>query len=273
MAALADLGLLRLDERYSLTAKDISVPPRIAAALGARHLHPELWQFEDGCAHRHSVPPFRIWRVAGGRGMIVHTFFGVPMLIDFSVVPENHTDCLARDTLENVYVTSNFAGCDRIHITTNADDFVLLSVTPTGGLKAPFTEIAHDSLLRRYEGLASLRRALQSYAAGGTDRVRSSLFHKPIRWNAVDLDEVWRARERAIQRDLRLAVGDFDRTSRPGFTWQWFLFDLPAPILMTSRYLRGLAGRMTLVLRGDPEALRWFVTRLRYRLRQLFGKS
>src|SRR6185312_13057400 len=96
--------LLPKDEHLSITAQALSVPPRVIADLSTRYLHPEVACLEEGHPRQPLHPPYRIWRVPGGRGLILHVFFATPALIDFAAVPAGHTKCLETGDWETYYI-------------------------------------------------------------------------------------------------------------------------------------------------------------------------
>jgi hypothetical protein len=186
------------------------------ADLAVRHLHPDMSAFDQGKPVQPFELPFRYWRVPGDRGLIMHTFIvSVPILIDFAVPAANHAECLDRDILENVYVSSNFADCDRVHVVQDSDEFTLVSLTPKGvnrvspseGLNGPFWA---PQLPR----LCNIRASMRAYAGANGDVVKRDLFQVPIRWHVADLDRVWKEEERRIDRLIGRAVGDYYKVSK-----------------------------------------------------------
>ena len=214
----------------SQTAQELSLPPRSAADLTVRHLHPEMKVFEEGSPHQPPLPPFRIWRLPEGRGILLHTFFIIPVLMDYSIVGTGHTACLDHDAIENVYAFTNFRDCDSVYVVRDSDEFVMLSLTPratdhavrNGAGKKP------SFLRREYARLADIRRSYEFYVFRNCDTVRHELFRFPIRWHAHDLDAVWLKEERRIGRLFRRAVGDYYASrgwKNPSINWRTLLFD------------------------------------------------
>jgi len=208
LAALERLGLLS-PQSNSL---ELTVSPRIAAELNVRHLHPEMFAFEEGSPGQISVAPFRYWRMPENRGILLHTFFGLPVCMDFSVVPPDHTRCLDRDNFENVYISENFRDRTRIRMVQDSDEFSCLSLTPKAVNYAPPAsgkESNRSVLRKKHDRLCGIRRSVEAYALGTLDAVRLGLFGLPIRWHSADIDAVWRTRERMIEREIRWAAGDY----------------------------------------------------------------
>jgi len=277
-------GLLDETRRLSQTAQALTLTPRDAADLFVRHLHPEMWSFEEGGDH---VPPprspFYYWRVPGERGMLLHTFFGIPILMDYAVIPADHAQCLDRDTLENIYYSRNFAD-RKWRVIEDSDETCMVSLTPES---TSFTETEKEHpLLGRlfgYSRLRNLRESMKYYAGRNRDTMRRDLFRMPIRLHKAGLDEVWANVERRSNLMIRLAVGDYYRVSRPPHTKRFpaepsldpraVLMDIPARIYASVAALNRHLGfaisivgrRVGLLLCGDHAALKWW----RWRLRKL----
>jgi hypothetical protein len=200
-------------ERLSETARDLTIPTRLAADLVVRHLHPELLSLEEGAPGQPERPPFRYWRMPEGRGIVLRTFFALPVLMDFSLVPTNHAACLDRDAFENIYFSENFGKSPSIHAVQDSDEFSVLSLTPRSvnyAAPTPTVEPARSSWRQRYARLLNIRRSMKFYTRGGRDNVRRQLFHVSFRWHRDPLDEVWMREERRIDRLVEHAVGDYD---------------------------------------------------------------
>ena len=276
---LAKQGLLVRSERLSMTARDLTLSPRRAADIWARHLHPEMASFEEGSRDPHPAPPFCIWRVPGGRGVIMHSSFAVPILMDFSIVPTNHTACLDRDTFENIYLTSNFSHCDGIDVVRDSDEFVMLSLTPiqVNWSPAAKTKRGTGGILTEYKRIMSIRRAFKTYAGGNNDWLKHEIFRTPFRWHIGEIDDVWKNEERRIERQIRWAVGDY--LSAPGsrlqtsLSPQRMLLDIPEEAaLRWIRLLSEICKRLLRAISGDPEMRRWVRDRIHARWQRLVGR-
>jgi len=244
---LAADGLLKPAESLSRAGHDLNIPPRLAAQLGIRHLHPELAGFWSNAPVQHALPPFLMWRVLEERGFILHTFFAVPVLMDFSVVPPSHTECLSRGTFEEVYISTNYGSCERVHVITDSDEFVMLSLTPRAVNWSPPPAQGNGKLawVRKYEQVCAMRRALKLYASGGTNKLKRDLFRLSTRWHAADIDRAWLKQERRIERMINIAIGDFyagNPLSRGvGRVWRWLLIECPDMVMAAlARPMRGV---------------------------------
>jgi hypothetical protein len=238
---LADLEALGLLSRGSNLRK-LNLPPRIAADLTVRHLHPAMSVFEEGSPGQLPVAPFRYWRMPGERGILLHTLFGWPVLMDFKVVPADHTRCLDKDDWETAYISENFKHCGRIRVVQDSDEFSLLSLTPkavTYSLADPNHEPRRSILRKEHDRLCGIRRSVEAYALGRQDAVKLGLFRLPIRWHSADIDSVWQKRERRIEREIKWAAGDYlsssprkplTKESRSSF-WRRALLNQPLPEL------------------------------------------
>jgi len=281
---LKRLGYVKSDERASMTAECISVPQRVLADLAVKHLHPEMFRFDQSGPVQPFPLPLRHWPVAGNRGLIMHTFFvGCPVMIDLEGVPPNHTDCLKWDMLENIYFSKNFSDCDRIHVVQDSDEFSMVSLTPESVNWARSEQVSSQSSSgSRLQRLANIRHSMWSFAGQGRDTFRRDLFRHPVRCHGRELDKVWHREERRIERQIQRAVGDYYKVSaassrRKEFPSHLAFIDY---VLVTDNFLRNapsiisqtvsrISGRCTeagrrlkLVLRGDEAAKQWLMWRI-----------
>jgi hypothetical protein len=122
----------------------------------------------------------------------------------------------------------------------DSDEFSCLSLTPKAVNYSPPipAEEPHRSVLRKqHDRLCGIRRSVEAYALGRHDAVRLGLFRLPIRWHSADIDAIWRKRERRIEREIRLAAGDYiaSRPQKPvtkearSSLWRRTLLDQPLP--------------------------------------------
>lgn len=305
-AVLDDLlrrGVLTEGKRFSLTGQELTISPRVTADLFVRHLHPEMRSFEYGSPipNHPFVSPFRFWYIPGGRGMVLHTFFGLPLLMDFAVVPANHAECLDRDILENVYFSENFSKSERIRIIQDSDEFCVVSLTPaaTNCSSSQMTEPNRLGWKHKYDQLCNMRESMWYYSGRNRDVMRRDLFRLPIRWHTADLDDVWAAEEQKIDQLINRAVGDYYSVSTPPYTnrfpselklrldpqlliskaIRWVLFSMPVMLATWSRLFKGviviirvMIRRIGLALCGDRIALRWWGWRLRKLKARLVGQ-
>jgi hypothetical protein len=203
--------------RLSESAGDLTITTRLAADLVVRHLHPEVSSLEEGAPGQPDRPPFRYWRLSEGRGIIQRTFFALPVLMDYSVVPANHAACLDQEAFENIYFAENFGNSGGIHAVQDSDEFSVLSLTPRAvnyAPPAPAGELPSAGWKQDFDQLLNIRRSFQFYTRNGEDNVRRHLFQVSFRWHHAPLDEVWMREERAIDRLIERAVGDYS-TDRP----------------------------------------------------------
>jgi hypothetical protein len=276
-AVIADLeaaGLLSAHLRPSVAAQELTIPSRLAADLAVRHLHPEMAVFQEGACGQPMNPPFRYWRTADGRGIILHTFFTIPVLMDYSVLRTDHTRCLDDDLVENIYVSANFRNCNAIHVVQDSDEFLMLSVTPRAtnhSSRAATQEVRRSGLRQEYDRLCNIRRSFEFYVLRNSDVVRRDLFWTRVRWHANELDDNWTKEERRIERVLNRAVGDYIRGSplaeRSSFNWRTLLLDQS----VLSHKLREIGIRVLRAAYGDPISRNWMIWQIRLRWCRLLG--
>jgi hypothetical protein len=259
------------DARLSFTAGRMSIPQREMAQITAAHLHPEMDLYDHGQPAPPFVSPFHYWRVPGGRGIILHTFFA-PMLplIDFAVVPPNHAECLDASDIAKDYVSKNFTDWSRIGVVQDSDEWACISLTPrAANLSAAYTAARAPRWWLQLRRLSNLRESMRAYV--GSDMVRRELFRLPIRWHSGDLDHVWRNEEQRIEKLIDRAV----RNKR--IDWVTFADrGLRTSSLMCRRGIsetRELARRFWLAARGNEPAKRWLSWRVNVLWRRLQGHT
>jgi len=208
-AELTRLGYLSRDLEKSGSGTPICVPPRVLADLMVRHLHPEMDIFQEGARGQPPLAPFRYWRLSRQKGIILHTFHGAPMLMDFGAVDHHDVACLEENSFEDVYVARNFGDKD-FHVVEDSDEFCILSLTPAAigqmtadGMRGSSISF-EDGFVRRFLIALSI-----SYHAAQMP-LKSLLFGHSIRWHAGDLDDTALDEERKISslidRVIRLSV-------------------------------------------------------------------
>lgn len=228
---LASHGLLPNEPR-SMTGKALTLPPRLAADICVRHLHPELESFEEASPDPHPCPPFSIWRIPGGRGVIMHSHFAVPILMDFTAVPPDHLTCLDRDAFENIYVFTNFSTCERMRVLRDSDEFVMLSLTPLEVNWSPPPKVQRLKSVKRirHERTVAVRSVFKAYASSKKDRIKHEIFRSPFRYHGSEIDEVFKKEEDRIRHQVEQAVGDYLAASAIGR-------ELPRRITLDPRFL------------------------------------
>lgn len=193
----------------------IALSSRVLAKVGLKHLHPETLRYEWASPSFAAFPVSCFWRVAGGDGIVLHTFSWGPLLLDYGALAEHRTECLERWTMDGDYAFDNF-GDDQngIHVVTNSDDMLYLSVTPEGARPSPAT--------RNWAKRASLRVATYSPII---DMLKRRLFRLSVRLHSGDLGPKW---DRAEQRIDALIDGTLRPPRAYERVWcQYFAEGLP----------------------------------------------
>jgi hypothetical protein len=278
---LARLGYLDAAAPASRTGKPLAIPQRVVAELFALHLHPEMSVFEYGHPKptRPFVFPFCYWRVPGNRGIILHEFFGSPVVMDFTALRPEHAECLEHDDYENVYLGQNFfRDGKKAYFVQDSDEFCILSLTPVAAnFAAPGNPAARPAWRQAYAQLCNMRESMNHYVARQWEPVRRDLFRASFRLHSKDIDDVWRREEKRIDRLIALAVGDYfcaDRTPAGGI--RSFLFEtatrkaalawLGHKATLPRHFfdvLKLILRRAFLALSGDAATWRWIGWRLR----------
>ena len=198
IAELERLEYLSASSRASETATPINVPQRVLADILVRYLHPEMAIFEQGATGQPPLAPFRYWRIPNQNGIFIHTFHGVPVLMDYKAIAHHDVACLESNAFENVYVARNFGNTGDFQVVADTDEFCILSLTPAaiGQMTSAATsgEILHakDGFVSRLLAALSI-----SYCTAGMP-LKKQLFRHSVRWHSDNLDEAANAEERKI---------------------------------------------------------------------------
>lgn len=66
---------------------------------------------------RYFVPPHIFAGMPDSRGIVLHTFNGQQILMDFATIEIHNVDCLAKGLFEDVYVDENFSAVSDLSFT------------------------------------------------------------------------------------------------------------------------------------------------------------
>lgn len=206
ISELTSRGYLPRESTPAETGMPIIVPPRALSDIMVRCLHPEMAIFEEGAPGQPPLAPFRYWRLPDHSGMILHTFQGIPVLMDYGVVQHHDIACLEHNWLEVVYVARNFGNKGEFHVVQDSDEFCIMSLTPAT-TRQMTTNATFSAVLRPHGGF--IRRLLValsiSYHTAGMP-LKKQLFAHSLRWHAGDLDDAGLGRERRISAFVDSAV-------------------------------------------------------------------
>lgn len=148
---------------------DVDLTPRVAAGLWVRHLHQEVLPFIDPIHPQLVHAPFRMYRL-GDETIVLHTFWGLAVLMDFSKFSKDEID----SPHEMCFRTPMYHRCKNVRYLNSSDQMCILSLTPTRHRNMP------TGLDRRAptasEDISNIRSA---YAAFATDRIRSERWFVP----------------------------------------------------------------------------------------------
>jgi hypothetical protein len=216
MAELHSSGYFPAAASLSTTAESLSIPQRAMADLAIRHLHPEvtIYDWEDDAAP--PLPAHRFWRIPGNGGIVLRTYYGLPVLMDYAVVTNHDVACLDEQIVEDVYALRNFYQAGGVHVVQDSDDFVIISLTPAavGHFRSPTDYSGYSRWRKEFIRLCAMRAAMGFYVREKRDMLKCELFAKPVRWHSTEFDDVWFREERRIDRSLNRFVGDYFRCAR-----------------------------------------------------------
>jgi hypothetical protein len=278
LAALSTAGLLPERTLSAETTQPVMVAPRMVADLAVRHLHPEVLVFEEGHPCQPLYPPFRFWRVPNRNGIILHGFFGLPVLMDFAAIPSDHADCLEHDDYESDYLGRNFSRCGGLHIIQDSDECGILSLTEKAVDRSPPRYIKRfgSGWMPQFALLANLRQSMARYIRPHHDLIRRDLFHLPVRWHADDSDEAYEREETRITALIDRAAGDYYSNGRAfpprlSLDPKYLPFDLLNVLQSIVRVLGGGLAAAFGALTGnreDADLIRRKISALRSKLRR-----
>jgi len=182
--------------------------------------------------HQPFFAPFRYWNIRGHEGIVLHSFFAIPVLMNFAAIEKHDTECLKSDAFENVYLGRNFFNCGGIHVVQNSDEFGILSLTPIAVKQGAAAEAkqGHPSWLSEFLYRCSIRGSLAFFARRNRDGLKRNLFRDSVSWHAFDIDESWRNEEGRISRHLDNLVHDYYASDPQSLTF-------PLRISLNPRYL------------------------------------
>jgi hypothetical protein len=224
------------------------------------NLHPEVEPFAEGQRRQRARPPFRFWRLDGGRGLILHTFFGLPVLMDFAVVPADHTACLDHSDFESAYLGRGYSLC-KLRVVTDSDECGILSLTPASVNRAEDRKIFARSgvrLMPQLALIADIRNSMMTYAPTPRDSIRRNIFRQSVRWHTRAIDDYWLEKEAQIEQLITRAAGDYygnppSVPARFQSNLRYWLFDLIGLQQHLVRYIYSLQTLFA-ALAGDIDA-------------------
>jgi hypothetical protein len=210
----------------------LALSPRVTAALAVRHLHPDIRMYDVNRYQQPFFAPFRYWNVRGHEGIVLHSFFAIPVLMNFAAIEKHDTECLKSDAFENVYLGRNFFDCGGVHVVQDSDEFGILSLTPTAVRQGSLTEAKqrHAGWLSEFLTRCGIRGSLAFFARRNRDGLKRNLFRNSVRWHAADIDEKWGNEEDRITRYLDNLMHDYYESDLQSRTF-------PGRISLNPRYL------------------------------------
>jgi hypothetical protein len=211
LGELAVAGYRQHNAISSSSWQPLALSPRVTAALAVRHLHPDIEMYDADSYHQPFFAPFRYWNIRGHEGIVLHSLFAIPVLMNFAAIKKHDTECLKSDAFENVYLGRNFFDCAGVHVVQDSDEFGILSLTPMAVKRGSPTEVKqrHARWLSKFLTHCSIRGSLAFFARRNRDGLKRNLFRNSVRWHAADIDESWRDEEGRISRHLDNLVHDY----------------------------------------------------------------
>ena len=128
-------GFMKLDE-------PIVLPPRYAGSLATKALHSEIRRYEFGSPYFRNYPLWCYWRVPGRDCLVMHTVSWALLLGSYKELAKYHDNLLQSNTIDSFYLYQNFSrfrDTGEMHLITDSDEGLFISLTPEAELSYPLT--------------------------------------------------------------------------------------------------------------------------------------
>lgn len=170
----------------------LALSGREMVRLGMPAFHSQTRSYQIDSPAFAEGSPAAIWRMPGGRGVLIHSLTWAPLLMDYAVVKRHDTTALDEWTMDGDYVAANFGDEREIHVVDDSDEMMLISWAPSDDrpidLRGDCLRRWFPSFCRWFNGI----RLRYGVRTGRFDSLKRKVFLLPVRWHVDDLDEDWR---------------------------------------------------------------------------------
>lgn len=242
------------------TGETLILPPRKLVEIVFGGMHPETACFEFDSPFFSNPATSAFWKIPGDDGVVLHSFFWAPLLVNYCGMDRHHADYFDRGgTTDGKYIAMHFDFNQDVSPVTDSDEIFLASFTPRGEYSYP----VRAGILKQIPGLGTLyktfliRRTL--YGPMG-DPMKRSLYQWAVRLHSHPLSPEWKEAERRADQIVKRAMKAPGICGRAANTVLWLNSLFAGPNL--SGRIRNVAGY--LVGKLSPQNRAW--------LKQMIGK-
>ncbi|MGE0474496.1 MAG: hypothetical protein AB7P17_12755 [Nitrospirales bacterium] len=188
------------------SAEALILPPRKLVEMVFGCLHPETACFEFDSPLFSNPATSAFWKVSGDEGVLLHSFFWAPLLVDYVGIDRHHGDYFdAGGTTDGKYIAMHFDFNRDVSPVTDSDEIFLASFTPRG----EYAYSVRAGILKQIPGLRMhyktflIRRTL--YGPMG-DPMKRSLYRWPVRLHSQSLSLEWKEVEQRADQIVKRAL-------------------------------------------------------------------
>jgi hypothetical protein len=186
------------------TEATIALTGEQMAGIVMNNLHTECkaWAWDEPYFSNFPVAPY--WKVKNHQAWLIHSLHWLPVILDYSRIPEHDKTCLEQWTMDGDYLHDNFGDLtDTFHIIRDSSECVAASWSPANDRPVPLDpKVGQTSRLTAaaVKGM-SLHTTFNNKIFDATKR---KLFFLHIRWYAESVpDRVWQKHESWLTKYLR----------------------------------------------------------------------
>ncbi|CAA7612134.1 hypothetical protein [Magnetospirillum sp. UT-4] len=239
----------------------LPIPSRTLTAAVLSAFHSETLSYEFDSTYLAEFLPAAWWRVADGRGAVVHSMSWAPILLDYAAITDHDTSMLSHWTLDGNYIDANFGADAPAHAVLDSDELMVASWAPAEDRRrdlAPSWWKGNTALGRWYRRMI----LWSSYRSPVFDDTKRNLFRLTVRWHAGEMGPDWADVERRAGTEVAAVAGP---AGGPGSLSRW-AFRLVARLREWPRYaylVRRGADLTVRALSGEADARRRLAFRFR----------
>jgi hypothetical protein len=301
LGRLRETGAIPADDQQG-PGTPLTISGRQMVAAAVHGLHSETLRYEWGSPYFALLPAAVWWAVRGEEGMLVHCLSWAPLMLDYAAVRQHDTSTLENWTIDGDYVFKNLESSASVYVVQDSDEMFLASWGPMADREQTLTPnfIYRLGKIGHFVKRLTL---LSSFNGGIFDPLKQKIFFLPVRWHSRPLNEAWKSVEYDSLRTLRFLsrtlnyTQDFNIITKQGHLTAP-IFDsaisgslenalsgdygggVRAFVRLSAEGLAILSRlafvlsvvwqkrgrniyRISMILRGDPNAWRWSLWRLR----------
>ena len=187
----------------------LNLPSRDAVRIGLDNMHSECLAANFDCNYFWGSPVYTWWKVAGEKGLIMHSMSWSPILMPYFALQHHDDSSLQQWTIDGNYVYSNFyRHKDKIAIADDSDDAFILSVSPKG--QAPVPNNKQGILFSSRIVKCGLIRRLY-FDDKVIDELKREIYLRPIKWHSGSInDQAWKARLSQVSDVIEFSVSRYN---------------------------------------------------------------